>query len=201
MRRVLILAAIAAIALMGTSCTTSGGSIYPMSVGSVWNMDMVATSAQDTFMTGTYIATVVEKASLASGEEVVKTKTEMNQHLRMPDTTMTTTSYAYIREAGDWILSYSDLNDSVGDTVMVTTPTVGMKWHQGTGTTEVIGQEDVTVKAGTYKSAWKFKMTTTNMDFFFWYANGVGMVKGRTQYEDQGVQWLNELELTSATIK
>ncbi len=201
MRRILILAAIAAIALIGTSCTTSGGDIFPMSVGSVWNMDMVATAAQDTFMTGTYVTTAVEKANLGSGEEVVKMKTEMSQHIRMPDTTITTTSYAYVREAGDWILSYSDLNDSTGDTVMVTTPTVGMKWHQGTGTTEVIGQEDVTVKAGTYKSAWKFKMTTSGTDFFYWYAKGIGMVKAHSEYEEQSVEWMNDMELTSATIK
>jgi hypothetical protein len=205
MRRILVLAAIAAVALLGTSCKSNSGDIYPMSVGSVWNMDMVVTldtttiASPDTFATGTYVVTAVEKADLASGGEVVKMKTEMSQHMKMPDTTISFTTYSYAREAGDWILSYSDLSDSTGDTVMMTTPAVGKKWHQGTDIMEVVGQEDVTVKAGTYKSAWKVKMSNSDVEIFLWYAKGVGLVK--VSSETQTPEMMTTLELTKATIK
>jgi hypothetical protein len=211
MKRVLVLAAIAAVALMGTSCTTAGSSdIFPMSIGSVWNQDILmmagTTSASlDTFETGTVIITALEKANLTSGEEVVKFKNEVTMHMRMPDSTLTNTTYSYMREAGDWILSYSDLSDTTADTAMVTTPSAGKTWHQNTGPAEIVGQEDVTVVAGTYKGAWKVKATMTQggstFDMYYWYAKGTGMVKAHFESSSQGYSQIYNQELTSATIK
>jgi hypothetical protein len=205
MRRMFVIAAVAAVTLLGTSCKSKSSDIYPMSVGSVWNMDVLVTfdtttiASLDTSATGTYVTTAVEKASLVSGEGVVKMKTEMSEHIKTPDTTITFTTYSYVREAGDWILSYSDLSDPTGDTVMVTTPAVGKTWHQGTDTAEVITQENVTVKAGTYKDAWKVKVTNSGGDVFYWYAKGVGMVKAYSEEQTYNIK--STLELTSATIK
>ena len=200
MRRILVLAAVAAVALVGTSCKSKSSDIYPMSVGSVWNYDLLVTAsttaAVETLMTGTMVNTAVEKATLPSGDGV-KFKADMSVTMKTPDTTWTLTTYSYVREAGDWILSYSDLNDSTGDTVMMTTPAVGKKWHQGDGTAEVMVQEDVTVKAGTYKSAWKVKLTNSGVDQFYWYAKGTGLVKVEGPQDGATMTF----ELTKATIK
>jgi len=162
-------------------------------------------AALDTAQTGTVVTTAVEKANLTSGEEVVKFKNEVTTHIKTPDTTYTNTTYSYSREAGDWILSYSDLSDSTADTVMVTTPSVGKTWHQGTATAEVVGQEDVTVVAGTYKGAWKVKLTVTSggytIQMYYWFAKGTGMVKMHWDWSAQGYSQTYNQELTSATIK
>lgn len=200
MRRILVLAAVAAVALLGTSCKSKSSDIYPMSVGSVWNYDLLVTAsttaAVETLATGTMVNTAVEKATLPSGDGV-KFKADLSVTSKTPDTTWTLTTYSYAREAGDWILSYSDLSDSTGDTVMMTTLAVGKKWHQGDGTAEVMVQEDVTVKAGTYKSAWKVKLTNSGVDEFYWYAKGTGLVKMEGPQDDATMTF----ELTKATIK
>ena len=79
MRRILALAAIAAVALLGTSCNPNANDIYPMSVGSVWNLEMLLLSGTtlaslDTAQTGTSVSTAVEKTTLTNGKEVVKFK-------------------------------------------------------------------------------------------------------------------------------
>jgi hypothetical protein len=210
MKRILALAAIAAVALMGMNCSPAASDIFPMSVGSVWNMDILVmagttVAALDTFQTGTSVTTAVEKANLSSGEEVVKFRTEVNVHQRTPDTTYTSTTDAYMREAGDWILSYSDLNDSTGDTVTMTNPSVGTTWHQDSTTYEVVGREDVMVTAGTYKNAWKVTMTSrmggVTVDTHIWYAQGTGTVKTHFEKTVQTYSMVYNQELTSATIK
>jgi hypothetical protein len=181
-----------------------------MSVGSVWNMDILVmagttVASLDTFETGTVVTTAVEKANLTSGQEVVKFKNESSIHMRTPDTTYTNTTYSYSREDGDWILGYSTLDDTTADTMMVTNPSVGQTWHQGTTTAEVVGQEDVTVAAGTYKGAWKVKLTSTQggetLDTYAWYAKGTGSVKTHSENTVQGYSMVYNQELTSATIK
>lgn len=207
MTRALVFAAIAVAALAGVNCSPAGGDIFPLSVGSVWNMDVVlmagtAAAALDTMQTGTAVSTAVDKANLATGPEVIKFRNDVTVHILMPDTTYTMTTYAYYREDGDWILSYADLDDSIGDTVMVTSPSVGKTWHQGTSTVEVIGQEDVSVPAGTFKNAWKVKLTTnTAMEMFYWFAGGTGMVKLHYEFTDMGYTQVYDQSLTSATIK
>jgi hypothetical protein len=215
MRRILVLATIAAVALLGTSCNPNSNDIYPMSVGSVWNLEMLLLSGTtlaslDTAQTGTLVSTAVEKATLSNGKEVVKFKSESNITIRrpdpQPDTTITSTSYSYYREDGDWILGYSALDDTTADTMMVSTPTVGKTWHQGTyAIATIVGQEDVTVKAGTYKNAWKLKLTSTSggvtLESFYWYAKGTGMVKVYYEFTMGGYTQKYSQELTSATIK
>ncbi len=211
MRRTLILAAVAAVALLGTSCKPSATDIYPMSVGSVWNMEMyglsgTTTASLDTFLTGTGTNTAVEKTTLTGGQEVVKFKNETSFNFSASDSTFDTTVYSYVREDGNAILSYSALDDTTGDTVLMTNLSVGQKWNQGSsGTAEVIGQENVTVKAGTYKNAWKVKLTTamggTSDNMYYWYAKGIGLVKMHYEFTAGGYTQKYNQELTSATIK
>jgi hypothetical protein len=210
MRQTLVLAAIAAVALMGMSCSPASDDIFPMSVGSVWHMDVVemtgtTVATLDTAQTSTVVKTAVDKTNLATGKEVVMYRYETTTHVRTPDSTYTSTSYAYCREDGDWVLVYSSLDDTTADTVMVTSPSVGKAWHQGTAPTEVVGQEDVTVPAGTYKGAWKVKVTFSQgsftFDTYYWYAKGTGLVKLSYEWTFLGHSKAYTEELTSATIK
>ena len=210
MKRSLIVAAAAAIVLVLLSCSPASNDIFPMSVGSVWHTDILVMggttiASLDTTQTSTDVKTAVEKTSLTTGKEVVEYKYETTTHLRTPDSTYTSTRYTYCREDGDWILVYTSLDDTTADTVMVTSPSVGKTWHQGSATTEVVGQEDVTVPAGTYKGAWKVKVTTSQgglaFDMYYWYAKGTGLVKLSYEWTYLGHSKVYTEELTSATIK
>jgi hypothetical protein len=210
LRQILGFAAFAAAALTGTSCSPDAGSIFPMAIGSVWNTESCllagqATAALDTFETSVTMTTALEKVNLTNGKEVVKFRSESAVHLRAPDSTYTTTSYSLLREEAGAILSFGALDDTTGDTVIMVDPTVGQSWNQGSATAVVVGQEDVTVPAGTYRKAWKVK-TVTNVGgitvvMFSWYARGVGNVKIRYEGEYQGYAQVYNQELTSATIK
>jgi hypothetical protein len=210
MRKILAVAAIAAGVLTGTSCNPDAGSIFPMTIGSVWNTESCllegqATAALDTFETGVMTTTALERANLTNGKDVVKFRSESTVHLRTPDSTYTTTSYSLLREDSAAILSYGALDDTIGDTVMMSNPAAGQSWSQGPAVAVVVGQEDVTVAAGTYRKAWKVKTVTSiggiTVVMFSWYARGVGSVKIHYEGEYQGYSRVYNQELTSATIE
>jgi hypothetical protein len=206
----LIAAAIAAAVLTGMSCNSDAGSIFPMTIGSVWHTESCllegqTTAALDTFETEVTTTTALENDSLTNGKEVVRFRSETTVDLRSPDSTYTTTGYSLVREEDGAILSYGALDDTLGDTVMMSSPAVGQSWSPGPATAIVVGQEDVTVAAGTYKKAWKVK-TITNIGgvtvaMFSWYARGVGNVKMYYEGAYQGYSQVYDEELTSATIK
>ncbi len=210
MKRILFLSAVAAVALLGTSCAPSGGPIYPMTIGSVWNMSSytlygTTLASLDTMSTGTRTNTALEKANLSNGREVVKFKNDATVYYKALDTTVTTTSYSYTAEVGDTIFSYTSLDDTIGTPVMRSNPAVGQTWSEGSATAMVVGQEDVTVAAGTYKKAWKVKIITNvggvTVEMVNWYARGVGNVKMYYEGEYQGYGQVFNEELTSAVIK
>ena len=210
MRRMLFVAATATAVLTGISCNPTAGSILPMTVGNVWNTELYALAGLtgttlDTFETGVTTTTALDKASLTNGKEVVKLKSESTVHLRTPDSTSTTTTYSWLAEEDGAILSYGALDDTIGDTLMMSSPAVGQSWSPASGTAMVVGQEDVTVAAGTYKKAWKV-MTMVNIGgvtvkMFTWYARGVGNVKMHYEGAYLGYSQVYDEELTSATIK
>jgi hypothetical protein len=205
-----ILTVAAAAALLAAGCDSNTGPIWPLTVGSTWHtesslLEGPAGSDLDTAATATTITTASAKDSLTNGKEVVRISTETTTRERSPETTYTTTSVSFLREEDGVIMFYGALDDTVGDTLMMSEPAVGQTWSPGPATSIVIGQENVTVPAGTYKKAWKVK-TISNIGFltlemFSWYARGVGNVRNHYEitYEDQ-TQVYDE-ELTSATIK
>jgi hypothetical protein len=210
MRRMLFVAATAAAVLAGISCSPNADPILPMTIGNVWNTELYALggltgSSLDTLETGVTTTTALEKVNLTNGKEVVKLKSESTVHLRTPDSTYTTTTYSWLREEDGAILSYGALDDTIGDTLMMSSPAVGQTWSPASGTATVVGQEDVTVAAGTYKKAWKVK-TMVNIGgvtvaMFNWYARGVGNVKMHYEGTYQSYSQVYDEELTSATIK
>jgi hypothetical protein len=200
--RICALAAVAAVALLGTACPgPSGGSIYPLTVGNVWNMSyyMLYGTAQpfDTWETGTITTSALAKANLSNGREVVKFKQESTIHYKQSDSTVVDTEYTYMAEVGDSLKSYTSLSDTIGMITMMLNPAVGQTWQDSGATGTVIGQEDVTVAAGTYKGAWKVQLGSA----YQWFARGTGMVKVHNDYTFLGYEWVVDEELTSATIK
>ena len=209
-RRMLFVAITAATALTGMSCNPNAGSIFPMTIGSVWHRESYLLEGQtvaalDTFETGVTTTTAFEKANLTNGKEVVKFKSESIIHLRTLDSTYTTTGDSLLREEEGAILTYGALDDTIGDTVMMSSPAVGQSWSTGPATSIIVDQEDVTVAAGTYKKAWKIKTITNisgvTVEMYSWYARGVGKVKMHGEGEYQGYSAVYNEELTSATIK
>jgi hypothetical protein len=206
----LLVAATAAAVLTGISCNPNAGSIFPMTIGSVWHTESYlltgqAIAALDTFETDVTTTTAFEKANLTNGKEVVKFKSESTIHLRTPDSTYTTLTYSLLGEEEGAILSYGALDDTIGDTVMMSSPAIGQSWSPGPATSIIVGQEDVTVAAGTYKKAWKVKTITNiggvTVEMYNWYARGVGNVRMHYEGEYQGYSQVYNQELTSATIK
>ena len=126
-------------------------------------------------------------------------------HTRTPDTTISTTGYFYMAEVGDTIKSYTSLDDTTGTSTLMSNPAAGQTWTEGTTTATVVGQEDVTVTAGTYKGAWKVKLSVSHgglaFDIYEWYARGTGMVKVHYDASYGGSERVFDEELTSATIK
>ena len=210
MNRALVLTVIAAVALMGATCSPSTGSIHPMTIGNVWNMSTStlhgpATGTLDTVSTATITRTALQKANLSNGREVVEFRDDTTTHTRTPDTTISTTGYFYMAEAGDTIKSYTSLDDTTGTSTLMSNPAAGQTWTEGTTTATVVGQEDVTVTAGTYRGAWKLKLSVSRgglaFDIYEWYARGTGMVKVYYDASYGGSERVFDEELTSATIK
>jgi len=210
MRQTLVLAATAAVALLGTTCSPSTGPIHPMTIGNVWNMSTstlhgTAIATLDTVSTATITRTALQKASLSNGREVVEFRDDTTTHTRTPDTTISTTGYFYMAEVGDTIKSYTSLDDTTGTSTLMSNPAAGQTWTEGTTTATVVGQEDVTVTAGTYKGAWKVKLSVRHgglaFDIYEWYARGTGMVKVYYDASYGGSERVFDEELTSATIK
>ena len=206
MTRVIVLAVVAAVALLGTACPgPSAGSIFPMTVGNVWNRShyMLYGTAQplDTWETGTITMTALAKANLANGREVVEFKQDNTFHYTHPDSTVIDTAYMYMAEVGDSVKSYTSLNDTIGMIVMLLNPAANQTWQDSGATATVIGQEDVSVAAGTYKGAWKVQLGTGSQGLYQWFARGTGMVKQHEDNTNLGYELVYDEELTSATIK
>jgi hypothetical protein len=205
-------AAVSAAALLGGGCRPPPPGIFPMTVGSVWNMEVVVIAGSmfqgyDTVETGAIEITAVGDTVLATGQEAVRFRNELSvYYTNDPDSTYSSTFDSYYGESDGWILSYSTPYDVTGDTVVMSDPKVGAAWSQGDSTSAtVVGQEDITVKAGTFKLAWKVKTTTRvggmTVDTYMWYARGTGLVK---IYHDYTLGIYSETynqELVSAAVK
>jgi hypothetical protein len=208
--RAVVFAAVAALALLGASCDSSSGPIYPMTLGSVWNTDEVTlygttAASLDTVTTGSQTNTALDKVNLSSGREVVRFRSDVTTHYRDGDSTTTTTDYFCAAEVGDTIFYYANLDDTAGTIYMMANPAAGQTWSAGIGTATVVGQENVTVPAGTYKGAWKVKLSfnlgLVSGDVYEWFARGTGLVKMYAVTTSTGFQSTSSSELTSATIK
>ena len=211
MKKLLILT-IAVVFCLIMGCKKSGSEDYfPMSVGSQWEYSgymLYGTTnpPTDTMQTMTSTTVAQAKTNLTSGEEVTPFQTTTIRHRTFPIvTTDTSVGTGYVRESGDVILSYDSLSSTVPDTLLTLPLEANKTWHNGPNSTAlVVGQEDVTVAAGTY-NAWKIKYTTVSgtdtMEMFQWFAKGIGLVKTHSEYTELEFNFISNQELTSATIK
>lgn len=212
MKKLLILTVTAAACFI-IGCKSGGSDDYfPMSVGSQWEFSGyilfgTTTPPTDTWRTMTNSTVAQAKTTLTGGEEVVPFQTTTISHTTFP-IVMTDTSVgtSYVRESGDVILGYDSLSTSTPDTLMVMPLEANKTWHKDASSTAlVVGQEDVTVAAGTYKNAWKIKMTSIigsdTTEGFQWYAKGIGIIKTHSEYSESGYNMISNQELTSSTIK
>jgi hypothetical protein len=181
-----------------------------MMPGSVWNMEAVtlagaAGASLDTVETSTETNTALDTVVLSSGRKVMRFRNDATTYHRDGDSTSVTTSYSYAAEVGDTIFYYANLDDTAGAIFMMSNPQVGQTWSAGVTAATVIGQEDVTVPAGTYKGAWKVKLSTDlglfTVDIYEWFARGTGLVRVYSDATSQGYRTQYNSELTSATIK
>ncbi|HTW92222.1 MAG TPA: hypothetical protein VMH22_10990 [bacterium] len=204
-KRLYALAAVAAVALLSTSCNSKAGSVFPLTVGNVWNFSTYmlsgTTGSLDTASTGTTVLTALQNATLVNGKAVVKFKQDISTHTKTPDTTTTTTVYLYVAEVNDTIRVFVDTTDTTGTPLITSDPAAGQTWSEGGSTATVVGQEDVTVTAGTYKGAWKVKLSNSGFDTYQWFANGTGLVRTYYDHTVGNAETVSDQELTSATIK
>jgi hypothetical protein len=205
-KRAFVFATTAALALLGAGCPSPSGSLYPTTEGSGWHMsNYVLTGTPDsldTLSSGTATYTAMGRTTLANGREVTQFQNEVTTRYPANDTTIAETSFSYVGEVGDTIFTYSRQSDTIGQRTMRSTPAVGQSWAvDSSRTATVVSQEDVTVAAGTYRNAWKVKVTTLIGDFYKWYEPGTGLVRTWLDETTAGSRVVVSSELTSATIK
>jgi len=163
-------------------------------------------AALDTVQTSTIRTRVEKEAALANGDKAYEFSMTSVVRLLTPDTTFTTSGTSYMREAGGVILAYESLSDPTPDTVMYTDLSVGKKWNTGDSSyVEVVGRENVTVKAGSYTNAWKLTSASIDggdtMRVDMWFAPGVGQVKMHYDMDFATFRIVFHSELAEVTIK
>lgn len=202
MKKSLILFMTVALIIIG--CGLFGGEDYfPVKVGNIWNYTGYTTYGTDTLYMVKMKNEITEKTTI-NNKDAYREMSYITIYTYMPapDTFYDTTTQYFV-ETKDAILSYSSTNDPEPDTVLKLPLKKDKTWTQITSgdtiTFKVLIQEDVTVPAKTYKNAWKIeqRFSGSTTPTYFWYADGVGMVKTLTEYATSKT-WF---ELTSATIK
>jgi hypothetical protein len=194
--------------LFFAGCDTSTD-YSPLAVGNIWNYSgyttMASTQAStDTTMMLTQTIKVIGTDTLNNGTSVFVIEATITEDMSLPDTTFTIVDTSYYAETDSSVVAYGDKSATEGQIVLRIPLEAGASWMQGSSTMTVAEQEDVTVTAGTYKSAWRLDITNPaypDMQSHGWYANKVGQVKTEMTYTQSGYTVHQLLELTSATIK
>lgn len=213
MKRLLMLAAVAALVVVGARCPKAADDYYPLSVGSTWDMEGyvlfgTTAAALDTMQTFTTRTKVERTTQLNAGGDVFEMLRQGTVHVRYPiETTYTTVDTSYVRETATALLSYYGLEDTNPDTMAILPLSPGKTWRVSPNTTaEAVGQEDLTVIAGSFRKVWKIKYTSTDssetFDVFMFLANHVGSVRTHWEVEPlQGYRQVYNEELASYSIK
>jgi hypothetical protein len=212
MKKLLLVApALALVLVAGCDLFGAGEDYFPMSVGSVWNYSAVTTmettlaASLDTVSTMTQRNEATRKTKLTDETEVTEFIYSATVTTRLPaESTYTMVDTFYIREGENCLLGYGDLGDTTPETLAIYPFVVDKTWRQGNGTARVIGQEDVTVTAGTYKNAWKVELTPDGQpDFhiYYWYGNKVGQVRSYYSSTVQSYTYKYDFQLVNANIR
>ncbi len=202
------------VALLFVACDLFGKKedYFPTNVGSKWEYEGYAITESTTDAPADTVykltATIVaeKKDKLSSGDEVIMMIQNSEVHYYQPsETSYSFVETSYVRETKDAVLSYDTKNDTTPDTTLVLPLKEGKTWHiYENVVAKVLSQEDITVKAGTYKKAWKIEYTDTaasNYKEYFWYANNIGMAKAYGEWTWGASTVKSTVELVKATIK
>lgn len=169
------------ILIVGCGEDEEGTVFFPLSVGNEWNFDMTMTEttpSDTTVVTGTQSQEITAETTLDDGTAVFEQTMIMTMEIDTL-TTIVDTSIEYIEETEDFLLAYDNKADTIPDTVAALPPEVGKTWNVDDSTTaEYIGQESVTVPAGTFSDCWKMvQIESTNDTVWIYVADNVGPVK------------------------
>jgi hypothetical protein len=179
-----------------------------MSVGNVWHyegysLSSTARAALDTSETRRVWVRVERQVDIQACEgafEVSRAETTYRHNPAIDTQVFTDTDY--ICKGESLILSYGSLDDTVPDTLLALPLSAGKTWHfWGSLTAEAIGQENVSVKAGYFPSAWKVRIRTGLGDEFIWFVDHVGQVKLHVESSFMGDSMVYHDELASYDIK
>lgn len=177
---------------------------YPLKVGNEWKYEGYTLRGNDTTMR---TMTEVKITYKINKEDVfVSSSKTQNYIYPAPLDSVMDSSYVYIVETKDAIISYSDKGR---DTILSLPLNKDKSWKQvyagDTITYTVLEQEDVDVPAGTYKKAWKIekKYKSNGIEFspYFYYADGVGLIKYHLEYTNADTTYKSWYNLTNVTIK
>ncbi len=199
--------------LIIVGCGLFGGEdYYPLKVGNLWKyegyttMQDTTTTTIDTTAMTKYESEITGTAQIG-GKDVFVTvlKTTRYSYWPMVDTTVTYDT-SYTKEEKDTIWSYETLADTMPTISMVLPLELNKTWMQVSGTDTVTytvkAKEDMTVPAKAYSNCWKVEMKMSGSDekAYYWYADGVGLIKYWMDYYTGNYLMKMWLELTASTI-
>jgi hypothetical protein len=211
-----VLFALAAAFLLVAGCGLVGSDpdFYPNSVGSSWRYDAAMTISPadaDTFWTQVTHLHVTGTAALGAGGTAAVFVSTDSTRQRVPwDTTIVTTDTSWVLKTAGWVLDFDGPNDDKPDTMLALPLEPGKTWpvfaRADTSVwATVIRKEDAVVPAGTFKDCWVIEFAYTapggNYKLTHWYADGVGWVRGWSQFTSGGYTGTTEQRLTGYDVK
>lgn len=175
-----------------------GTDYLPLAVGNQWTYAMTYRMITiDTLqVTGTSTTEITSDTALNNNLEVLEQVTTTTWDSLLPNSVDTT----YLLLTDDYLFIYDDLADTDPDTSLVLPFGAGNAWVVYADTTdtlsaEVLGQETVTVPAGSYNSCWNVEYTSLGQTQNDWFAQDVGIVKNLMVIDQQTIviEFLKEL--------
>lgn len=173
--------------IIGCGGEEVGTTFFPLAVGNIWEYMLTQTmTTPDTTIfggTGTQEQEITAETTLDNGTEVFEQVTITTIIVQF-DTIFADTSMfvdtTYIQETENYLLMYDSKDDTEPDTMAALPPEIGKSWNTEDSTTATyVGQESVTVPAGTFSDCWKIAIFMPAGDDTTWFyvAEDVGMVK------------------------
>jgi len=178
----------------------------PLAVGNEWTYNVMYQMIYiDTVeVTGTAVTAITRFATLANDEDAY----EFVETITWDDTLITPNSIdtSYLLETDEYLLIYDDLADTMPDTSLVLPFVDGNSWtvyadSVDTLIAEVLGQEAVTVPAGTFDDCWVVEYTSLGQTQHNWFARDVGIAKHFMQIVDQNMTFEFTRELTAYDLQ
>jgi hypothetical protein len=216
MKNLVLCAVFGALLLAGVGCDLFGGDdtdYYPTTVGSSWRYEgeMTIETDGDTLLTQVTNLDVTGTAELAVGGTAALFVTVDSVLQRIPwDTLLVTADTSWILKTSSFVLDFEGPSDNQPDTMLALPLEQGKTWQvfasaDTTVWATVVGREDITVAAGSFKDCWEVEFEYTagagSFQLSYWYADGVGWVRGWSSVAAGGYTGITERRLTGYDVK